>query len=284
MAIIANRIKTEKILPELLGAARSNFSVYFFILLITTSCCMIYMISATSTLRKVVIDSYAIVITPVIETLDACLENISKTGHYFQELSNARYENISLKLENSRLQKLIEQSSRVHSENTLLRSHIKFVDSTPVEYIASARIVDVSLNTYNHSILITAGIKSGVEKNNVIVSNDGIIGKVIDAANNTARAMLITDKQSRIPVISSVSGQRAILSGDGRSGGELLYVGDIEKIKVGETILSSGDGKYYPYGIPVAKVVNKIGNKVYVVPAVNLSQAKFVSIIRTSGD
>jgi rod shape-determining protein MreC len=282
MAIAENRIKAFNIVPVLIMVVWSQLVRFFAALLICFSLLLWYLsyTSSSSMSNRLVVDIYSSAITPILAIFDATLDGIVNFKAYISDMTDAHYENIALKLENSRLQKLLEKTSYVYSENTFLKSHIKLVDPIVTEYTFSARVISIVRAIYSHVALINVGSDDGACNNQVVVGDGGIIGRIVNVYNRYAKVMLVTDIQSRIPVVTSISGQRAILSGDGRHGGELLYVSDCAEVKLGEMILSSGDGKYYPYGIPVAQVVDKIGNKIYAEPIVKLSNTKFVSIIQ----
>ena len=102
---------------------------------------------------------------------------------------------------------------------------------------------------------INRGYTSGARPGTPIVTNMGLVGRVLRASPHAATVLLITDPGSRIAVFAQQSRSAGILSGQGLE--QPLEVGFVERdapVTAGEILITSGlDGKY-PKGIPVATV------------------------------
>ena len=105
---------------------------------------------------------------------------------------------------------------------------------------------------------MTVGINSRGEaftKNNAVLSEKGLLGRVISQGLLNAEVMLVQDSRSLVPVVSSSSRLHAILQGSGLS--RLGHLNNIKKsaeYKIGEELYSSGLGGVYPPGYLVAKI------------------------------
>ena len=110
-------------------------------------------------------------------------------------------------------------------------------------------------NAIQDSITINRGYTSGARPGTPIVTNMGLVGRVLRASPHAATVLLITDPGSRIAVFAQQSRSAGILSGQGLE--QPLEVGFVERdapVTAGEILITSGlDGKY-PKGIPVATV------------------------------
>jgi rod shape-determining protein MreC len=204
---------------------------------------------------------------------------IINTKKSINNLWNISQENISLKLENAKLQRLLMDTASLKAQNEILKTHLKFSKENIDNITISARVISVFNGIYARGGIINLGNKDHIEQNQIVISNGNVVGKITYTASNYSKIMFITDSNSRIPVIASISGEKAIFAGDGHDGGNLLYMVDGHKIKPGEYLLSSGDGKYYPYGLPIAKVVTVDGSYVYAESLVSLNNVQFVSIL-----
>jgi rod shape-determining protein MreC len=112
-----------------------------------------------------------------------------------------------------------------------------------------------------------------------VVNDAGLAGRVVDVAKKTARVLLLTDINSRIPVISEASRERAIAGGNNSDTLTLIYLPENSKLKVGEKIITSGDGRVLPPGLPVG-VVTKIEKGIATVkPFVDNYRLEYVSVI-----
>lgn len=280
MAILANRVRTGNVARDFFETVRSYLLKSLPVSLIFASSLLIYS-SNNQKIKEYIFNTSSDIINPILLTYDSISQNIINAGNNISEVFNTKSENIALKLQNAKLQALIDEAARLKAEDLLLKKQLKFKEMPQAKIFLSTRLISNFSGIYSNGGIIGAGRKDGIEENQVISSEENIIGRVSYISDNYSRVMFITDVKSRIPVITSISKEKAILTGDGHNGGRLLYVVDGHKIKPGEHIMSSGDGKYYPYGIPIAKVVKVDNVNVYVEPLANLSKVQFVNVIST---
>ena len=279
MAIIANRVKTFSIIPDLLFALKVLIIRFFSGGLILLSLLLWY-ISFDSRISKMIFDITASsIINPIVSVFDAAIEDISHFQSSILHLWNARQENISLKLENARLTRILADTTYVHAENRHLKEQLKLSEGYLAESTISGKIIGITNGIYKKTAILNLGTKNAVFDNQVAIADGSIVGRITHSSDYHSTIMLISDRGSRIPVITSSSGLRVIFAGDGENGGELLYVPESSHISIGETLFSSGDGKYYPSGIPLARVIKKDGSRIYAEPIVSLSNIKFVTIL-----
>src|SRR5690606_36455106 len=95
----------------------------------------------------------------------------------------------------------------------------------------------------------------GVRIGNPVMSEEGLVGRVIGVTNGASRILLLTDTASRTPVMIDRTNARAILTGDGSGHPQLAYMRGRDPVKVGDRVLTSGDGGLFPRGLPVGVAV-----------------------------
>ncbi|MHC1713621.1 MAG: rod shape-determining protein MreC [Solidesulfovibrio sp.] len=120
-----------------------------------------------------------------------------------------------------------------------------------------ARIISHRLgpNAALETILIDKGTASGVTINTPVVSPDGVVGRVLRLSPSAATILLISDPNSRIPVVSQKNRTQGILKGEGPSHELILqYVAQGAPIEPGEILVTSGLEEIFPKGLPVAQV------------------------------
>jgi rod shape-determining protein MreC len=83
------------------------------------------------------------------------------------------------------------------------------------------------------------------------LSEHGLIGRVIGVSRGVSRVLMLTDVESRTPVLVDRTNARAILTGDGGANPRLEYIRGQDPLKPGDVLLTSGDGGVYPRGLPV---------------------------------
>ncbi len=217
-------------------------------------------------------------VTPVIEVLAKPADAVSSVGRWIGDMASLREDNIRLKGDNARLQQWQAVATELSSENEKLRSLLKFAPASKSAY-TSARVAVDTASPYSRSVIITSGADQGVQQDLAVVNDAGLVGRVVNVARKTARVLLLTDMNSRIPVISEDSRERAIAGGNNSDALSLIYLPENSKLQVGEKIITSGDGGVLPPGLPVG-VVTKIEKGVATVkPFVDNYRLEYVSVI-----
>lgn len=124
-----------------------------------------------------------------------------------------------------------------------------------------ARIISQRLgpNAALETLLIDKGSSSGVLLNTPVVVPEGVVGRVLRLSPSAATVLLITDPNSRIPVISQTNRTQGILKGEGPNQPmSMEYVPQGAPVEPGEILVTSGLEEIFPKGLPMARVT-KVG-------------------------
>ena len=214
-----------------------------------------------------------VVVQPFQET-----RSLLKDTHTFIHL---REEYDRLKMENESLKWQVHSLTPLLHENKTLKQLIKTPDFEAHGQL-TARILSSPYDGLHHFFLVAAGRNHGIEKNQAVIVSEGIMGRVEKVGRNVARILLLNDSNSRIPVMTSLSEQKAILAGEGGDLPTLVYVGDVRKLQEGEGIVTSGLGGVFPPGLPVG-IIDKIENgKVSIRPYVPFDRIEWVHILKSN--
>src|SRR5205807_3200695 len=103
------------------------------------------------------------------------------------------------------------------------------------------------------------------------VSDEGLVGRLTEVGSRASRVLLITDLNSRIPVVIESSHANAVLAGDNSERPRLAYVAEPDTVKIGDRILTSGEGGVFPPGVPVGMVAALDPGGARVEPSAELS-------------
>lgn len=231
-------------------------------------------ISAVEKVRTTIIDKTL----PVLDFLSRPLDSVINIGSTISELMVIREQNNLLRQENERLKRGYMTSMQIEVENLHLRNLLGFVKESNTHFI-SARIVGDTSGPFLRSAIINAGAEQRVRKGQAVVNDKGLVGRIIEVGERSARLLLITDINSRIPIITGESRERGILSGDNTETPRIMYLPEDTKVKVGEVIMTSGDGDIFPANQPIGIVYYKDKDKVVVKPFVEWSRLEYVSVM-----
>lgn len=121
----------------------------------------------------------------------------------------------------------------------------------------AARIIAHRLgpNAVLETFIIDKGRRQEVDVNTPVVAAEGVVGRVLRASMSAATVLLVTDPNSRIPVVSQRTRTQAILAGRGAGTPLVLqYVSLSAGIEEGETLVTTGLEGIFPPGLPVGRV------------------------------
>lgn len=169
-------------------------------------------------------------------------------------------ENRRLKRELVLLQQQADEAVRLRDENERLRAVLGIRTDPPIEMV-TARIVSDSRGPLANYRLANAGVEDGVVVGFPVLSERGLVGRVVGVARGASKVLLLTDAASKTPVMIDRTNARAILTGDGGPNPRLEYLRGREAIRAGDRVLTSGDGGVLPRGLPVGRVVKGLDGR-----------------------
>ena len=168
--------------------------------------------------------------------------------------SALKRENAHLRQVNLVLSARVQKLSYLTNDNARLRGLTGAAESITGRVIVT-EVIGVDPDITRHILIINRGASSGLYKGQPMLDARGVVGRVQWLGQNTARIMLISDRQHSVPVRINRNGMRAILSGTGDpSELSLQFVPETADIKAGDLLVTSGLGQDFPAGYPVGRV------------------------------
>ena len=111
----------------------------------------------------------------------------------------------------------------------------------------------------------------------------GLAGRAAAVGLRSARVLLITDINSRVPVVVEASRHRAILTGDNSGLPRLAFLPANAAVRSGDMVVTSGHGGVFPPGLPVGRISRSDDGVVRVQPFVKFERLEFVRVVDFSG-
>ncbi len=185
----------------------------------------------------------------------------------------------NLREENARLKEWYDRARQLEAENRSLRNLVHLAD-LPQAKAVTARVIAESSGSFAQSVIVDAGEDEQVSANAVAMTGNGVVGRALTVSDVTSNVLLLTDVNSRIPVVIENSRHRGILAGDNTSQPLLMYLPDDASVTVGERVLTSGDaaGVFAP-GLPVGVVVSVQPHAIRIQPFADLRRLDFIQLI-----
>lgn len=224
--------------------------------------------------RAQVTDAFA----PILDVVSKPVDSVNEIIKRAEELADIRKENAALRLDNERLLQWQGVARVLEGENKALRELLNFVPGPRASFI-SARVIADSGGAFAHSLLVNVGSRDGITNGQAVVTGDGLVGRVAGFGARATRILLITDLNSRIPVLVEATRTRAILAGNNTDRPHLIHLPPGVAVSPGDRIVTSGDGGVFPAGLQVG-VIDSVGEAgISMQPFVRRDRIEYVRLI-----
>ncbi len=216
-------------------------------------------------------------LSPIYAMLAQPVSTVRATINEWRALLSLREENAQLREENERLRRWQAVALTLDSENQRLRANLHWMPD-PAPAFVSARVVADAGGVYARAVLLAAGPNHPITKGQIALDERGLVGRVTEVGARTARVLLITDLNSRIPVILENSRARAILVGANSARPRLMYWPEGTLPAEGERVVTSAEANAFPANLPVGVVRYTLNNIAEVEPEAKLDRLEVVRI------
>ena len=226
------------------------------------------------TLRVGVADA----LSPVFAFFSQPAETIAAGVGEFEGILAVHERNERLESDNARLRKWQAVAEQLGHENDVFRRLLKVVPDQRARFV-TARVIADSGGPFIHMVLVNAGASHGARRGQAVVNHDGLVGRVLEVGEHTARVLLLTDLNSRIPVVLEESRDRTILRGDNSPHPYLAFLATDARVKPGDRIVTSGEGGMFPPALDVGIVSSVDKDRATVQPFVVFERLDHVTIL-----
>ena len=197
-------------------------------------------------------------------------------------------ENERLKQELSTARLELRNAQQAAAENERLQSLLNLKEKTGYDQV-NARVIARDSSIWFNTITINRGSSAGIALNMPVVTGGGIVGRVIALSPWTAQVMMLTDEKAAAGAIVGQlggSGSLGSVRGLGEKGlVEMRYVSGLDKVEVGDFILTTGQDGIYPPGLTIGEVVQvnpgtaTQAHEILIRPGARLDQLEEVAVL-----
>jgi rod shape-determining protein MreC len=216
-------------------------------------------------------------LAPIYAVLAVPIETARDTAADIADVFILRSENERLRAENERLRRWYDVAMALDAENATLKANLRWIPDPALAYV-TARVVADAGGVYARSILLSVGPNHAIRKGQIALDANGLVGRVTEVGARSARVLLITDINSRVPVTLEQSRAKAILVGGNTPYPRLMYLPDDVHPAEGERVVTSAEANAFPAGLLVGTVHYGSETQPMVNPAANLERLEIVRI------
>ncbi|KRM89112.1 rod shape-determining protein MreC [Liquorilactobacillus vini DSM 20605] len=221
------------------------------------------------------------------------INGLKDTGNSVSELLNTYRENQTLKKKVDSLAAHEVQNQVLKRENKKLKRELNLKNSLTDFKLTTAAVTARTPSSWQNQIIISKGSLAGIKKNQAVVSQHGLIGRVTEVNASTSKVELISNNNSSADqfatqVLAKSGAVNGLITGYSKKT-NLLTMGQItsqRKINKGDEVVTSGLGGNSPEGLLVGKVVKVkkdeygLSSTVLIKPAADLSDLQIVSVAK----
>ncbi len=216
--------------------------------------------------------AYLLVSTPI----EAAEHGTGMVGHLF----DMQAENDQLREENASLLQWQAVAMALQAQNDALKATLHYVPSPAPRFYTGDVVADLG-GVYARSVLVVLPVTTRDPDSMVgavAMDGRGIAGRVVEAGARSARVLLITDLNSRIPVALGADGSPALMAGNNGTTPSLLYWAPGQPPAEGAMVLTSSVGGAFPPGLPVGVVHYDSPNDPVVLPLADLDSLRLLRL------
>jgi len=214
---------------------------------------------------------------PVMQLVEYPARIIHRVYTYFYDISHIYAENRALRAENKQMMMLQNKVRALEVENQLLGRLLNYVPPADATFI-SAKIIAESGDNFTHMLLVYIGDEV-VKKGQIVLSDESVIGRIDEVGEHYARVILVTDINSKIPVVVERTRARAILSGNNTVMPQLMFLRSQADVQEGDVIVTSGVGGMFPAGLPIGFVNSVRNGEITIETIADIGRIEYVRIV-----
>jgi rod shape-determining protein MreC len=192
-------------------------------------------------------------VAPILGALSRPAQTIAGGLENIRSLSNIRIENQRLRGENLRLLQWQAAARKLYADNTALRALLSAAPEGGAKFV-TARVIAGSGGAFANTLVLNTGSSDGVKKGQAVLTDQGFVGRIAQVSSRSSRVILLTDFNSRVPVLIESSRGRALLVGGNTRRPRLIHVAPGSRVTPSDRVVTSGHGGAFPPGLPIGVV------------------------------
>ena len=228
--------------------------------------------------RALVIDTFV----PNFEWMLRPMTSVVKLAQEYQSYEKLLEQNKELRRELQQMKSWKEAALQLEQENARLLDLNQLRVDSKLTHVSGIVIAD-SGSPFRQSVLLNIGSRDGIKDGWAAMDGLGLVGRISGVGSVTSRVILLTDTASQIPVIIQPSGQRAILMGDNSFAPPVEFIENIDLVRPGDRIVTSGRGGVLPAGLLVGTLALDPNNRLRVRLAADYERLEFLKVLRDYG-
>jgi len=228
--------------------------------------------------RALVIDTFV----PNFEWILRPMTSVVKLAQEYQSYDKLLQQNKELRRELQQMKSWKEAALQLEQENARLLDLNQLRVDSKLTHVSGIVVAD-SGSPFRQSVLLNIGSRDGIQDGWAAMDGLGLVGRISGVGSSTSRVILLTDNASQIPVIIQPSGQQAILVGDNSYAPPVELIENVDLVRPGDRIVTSGAGGVLPAGLLIGTLALDPDNRLRARLAADYERLEFLKVLRDYG-
>ena len=228
--------------------------------------------------RALVIDTFV----PNFEWILRPMTSVVKLAQDYRSYEKLLEQNKELRRELQQMKSWKEAALQLEQENARLLDLNQLRLDSKLTHVSGIVIAD-SGSPFRQSVLLNIGSRDGIQDGWAAMDGLGLVGRISGVGSSTSRVILLTDNASQIPVTVQPSGQRAILMGDNSFAPPVAFIENVDLVRPGDRVVTSGGGGVLPAGLLVGTLAMDPNGRLRARLVADYERLEFLKVLRDYG-
>ncbi|MGY6410353.1 MAG: rod shape-determining protein MreC [Alkalilacustris sp.] len=224
------------------------------------------------------------VVDRVVPSFDWAMTPVTRIAGLVEDIGSyarIREQNQELRRELQQMRAWREAALQLEQQNARLLELNQVQLDPRLTHVTGVVLAD-SGSPFRRSVLLNVGGRDGIRDGWAVMDGLGLVGRISGVGQQTARVILVTDSNSRVPVTIQPSGRRAILSGDNGPAPVLDFLEATDQVRPGDRVVTSGDGGVFPAGLLVGEVAQGSDRSLRVRLSADMQRLQYLRVLRST--
>lgn len=193
---------------------------------------------------------------PALVAVQRPVAAVQRWSEGISQLFSVHSENVRLREENDSLRRWRDVAFALEQRVSRYESLLNAAPNPELPSV-TARVIGQASQPFTKTMILDAGTNQNVRNGQAVLDDRGLLGRIFVAGENTSWVLLLTDLNSRIPVVIRPSNRRAILLGNSSMAPSLQLDSGNAEVREGDRVYSTGDGGIIPPDLPIGMIMGE---------------------------